>query len=147
MTVYNSFQSAKAQRVSKATATLPQSTTEAKWTITGGKVLICDIIGEVTTIIGAGANLLKLISNPTVGADVDLCATLDIDSAAVGSTFHITGTLTDAMVKKVSGAGDSQASPIEVSEGTIDISCSASKTGSVKWVLFYIPIDAGAKVS
>jgi len=146
-TAYNNLNVAKPIRVSKATATLPQSTTAAKFTVSGGKVLICDIIGEVTTIIQAGANNMKLISNPTVGADVDLCATLDIDGDAVGTTYHITGTLADAMVAKTSGAGESQASPIEVSAGTIDISCSASKTGAIKWTLFYIPIDAGAKVS
>jgi len=146
MAVYNNI-GVKPNRVSKATATLPQSTAAAKFTISGGKVLICDIIGEVTTVIQAQANNMKLISNPTVGADVDLCAVLDINAAAVGSTFHITGTLSDAMVKKVSGAGESQASPIEVSAGTIDLSCSASSTGAIKWVLFYIPIDAGAKVS
>lgn len=147
MAIYNNLNVAKAIRVSKATATLPQSTAAAKFTISGGKVLICDIIGEVTTEIGAGANLCKLISNPTTGADVDLCATLDIDGDVVGTTYHITGTLTDAMVAKTSGAGDSQSAVIEVSAGTIDISCNASKAGSVKWTLFYIPVESGAKVS
>ena len=146
-TVYNSQSIGKPIRVTKAAANLPQSEAAAKFTITGGKVLICDIIGEVTTAIEAGANNMKLISNPTVGADVDLCAVLDIAEATVGSTFHITGTLADAMVKKVSGAGGVQSEPIEVSPGTIDLSCSASKTGQIKWTLFYIPVDANARVS
>lgn len=102
--VYNNRATAKPIRVEKATATLPQSTAAAKFTVSGGKVLICDIIGEVTTIIEAGANNMKLISNPTVGADVDLCAVLDIAEDAVGTTYHITGTLADAMVAKTSGA-------------------------------------------
>lgn len=146
MPVYNNSKSAKPFRVEKASASLPQTTAAALFTITGGKILLCDIIGEATAITPADANNMKLISNPTVGADVDLCATLNIASTAIGSTFHITGTLTDAMVKKVSGAGDSQASPIEVSAGTIDLSCDASKSGTMKWTMFYIPIDAGAKV-
>lgn len=145
--VYNNQRTARPIRVSKAAANLPQSTAAAKFTVSGGKVLICDIIGEVTTVIEAGANNCKLISNPTVGADVDLCAVLDIAEAAVGSTLHITGTLTDALVKKVSGAGNVQSEPIEVSPGTIDLSCDASKTGAIKWVLFYIPVDADAVVS
>jgi hypothetical protein len=147
VTVYNSSGIGKPQRVSKATATLPQSTSAAKFTVSGGSVLICDIVGKVTTAIQAGANNMKLISNPTVGADVDLCAVLDIAAAAVGSTFHVTGTLTDAMVKTVSGAGDSQAAVIQVEPGTIDLSCDASKTGAIKWTLFYIPLESGAKVS
>lgn len=145
--VYNNKATAKPIRVEKATATLPQSTAAAKFTVSGGKVLICDIIGEVTTIIEAGANNMKLISNPTVGADVDLCAVLDIAEDAVGTTYHITGTLADAMVAKTSGAGGVQSEPIEVSAGTIDLSCDASKTGAIKWTLFYIPVDAGAKVA
>jgi len=134
------------QRVIKATGTLPQSVAAAKFTVTG-KCLISDIIGEVTTQIGAGANNLKLISNPTVGADVDLCAVVDIDADAVGTVYHITGTLADAMIATTSGAVESQSIPQIVTAGTIDVSCSASKTGSVKWSLFYIPLEAGAKVS
>lgn len=143
---YNNENVAKPIRLAKATGTLPQSAAVAKFTVTG-RVLIVDIIGEVTTAIGAGANNMKLIVNPTVGADVDLCAVLDIDGDAVGTMYHITGTLADALIATTSGAFESQSQVVEVSAGTIDISCSASKTGSVKWTLFYIPIDSGAKVS
>jgi hypothetical protein len=147
MAVYNNLNSSMTpQRVIKATGTLPQSVAAAKFTVTG-KCLISDIIGEVTTQIGAGANNLKLISNPTVGADVDLCAVVDIDADAVGTVYHITGTLADAMIATTSGAVESQSIPQIVTAGTIDVSCSASKTGSVKWSLFYIPLEAGAKVS
>ena len=145
-TPYNSS-TASPIRVERTKANLPQSAAAPIFTVSGGKVLISDIIGEVeTTAIEAGANNMKLISNPTVGADVDLCAVLDIAADAIGTTYHITGTLTDALVAKTSGAGESQATPIEVSAGTIDLSCDASKTGKIKWTLFYIPIDSGAKV-
>jgi hypothetical protein len=145
--VYNNTATGKAIRVSKVTATLPQTTTAAKFTVSGGSVLICDIIGKVTTACHADANNMKLIANPTVGADVDLCATVNVASAAIGTTFHLTGTLTDAMVKVVSGAGQSQQEPIQVEPGTIDLSCDASKTGAIKWTLFYIPLETGAKIS
>ena len=146
-TVYNSLSVGKAIRVSKATATLPQGVAAAKFTVSGGSVLICDIVGKVTTACHADANNMKLIANPTVGADVDLCAVVDLASAAIGTTFHLTGTLTDAMVKVASGAGQSQAEVIQVEPGTIDLSCSASKTGAIKWTLFYIALETGAKVS
>jgi len=132
-------------RVERSAANLPQSTQSALFTVSG-KVLVCDIVGEVTNVVQAGANNMKLVSNPTVGADVDLCATVDIAAAAVGSMFNISGTLSDAMVKTVSGAFVSQASPIVVSDGTIDLSCDASKTGKIKWVLFYLPLASGATI-
>jgi hypothetical protein len=145
-TAYNNLTVAKPIRVSKVTGTLPASTQTAKFTISGGKVIISDIIGEVTTIIQNQACNLKLVSNPTVGADVDLCAVLDINADVVGTVYSITGTLADAMIATTSGAGVSQASPITVNAGTIDVSTSATNTGSVKWTLFYIPVEAGAKV-
>jgi hypothetical protein len=134
-------------RVTRANANLPQGVAAAIFTVSGGKVLISDIIGEVeTTAIAAGSNNMKLISNPTTGADVDLCATVDIDGDAIGTMYHITGTLADAMVATTSGSFLSQASVVTVAPGTIDLSCSASKTGKIKWTLVYIALDEGAKV-
>ena len=134
-------------RVERAAANLPQSTAAAIFNVTGGKVKILSIVGEVTTIIQAGANNMKLISNPTTGADVDLCAVVDIDTDAVGTMYNITGTLTDAMVATTSGAYKAQSNAVDVAAGTIDLSCSASKTGQIKWALYYLPIDSGAVVT
>jgi hypothetical protein len=145
--IYNNSNGAQAVRVERAKANLPQSTSAAIFTVSGGKVLVCDIIGEVdTTVIEAGANNMKLTSTPTVGAAVDLCAVLDIAADAVGTMYHITGTLAGALVATTSGAFESQATPIAVAPGTIDLNCDASKTGKIKWTLFYIPIDSGATV-
>ena len=33
-----------------------------------------------------------------------------------------------------------------VNEGTIDLDCAASNTGSVKWTVLYYPIDEGAAI-
>jgi hypothetical protein len=133
------------RRVERATAVLPQSVAGAIFTISG-KCLVSDIIGEVTTELGAGLNNMKLTCNPTVGASVDLCAVKDVDTDAVGTLYNITGTLGDALVATTSGAFESQSLPSVVTAGTIDLDCSASRAGSVKWVLFYIPIDAGATI-
>ena len=51
--------------VVRATATLPQTTAEALYTITGGRILLVSIIGEVTTVIQTQANNTKLTFNPT----------------------------------------------------------------------------------
>lgn len=131
--------------VHKATATLPQTTQGILFTVTGRIELIA-IVGEVTTIIQTQITNTKIVANPTVGADVDLCAVKDISAAAAGSQFNITGTLATAMVQTASGAFVKQASPVIVTAGTIDLNCAASSTGSVKWLVIYNPIDPGAKV-
>lgn len=129
----------------RAAATLPATAATPYFTVTG-KVRILDIIGEVTTVVQTQTCNAKLIANPTVGADVDMCAVLDITAAAVGSLFSITGTLANAMVKTVSACGVAQAAPLIVTAGTIDFSTSATNTGATKWIVRYEPIDPGAMV-
>lgn len=129
----------------RATATLPQGAGAAIFTVTG-KVKILNIIGEVTTILGATANALKLTATPTVGAAVDMCATVEGNAAAVGSLLTITGTVANAMIKTVSAVVPSQASPQIVAAGTIDLNAVASTTGSIKWTVVWEPLDQGAAV-
>jgi hypothetical protein len=134
-------------RVSRATAALPQTTQSALFTVTGGRILLTSIVGQVTTVIQTQANATKLVSNPTTGTDVDLCATLDITADQVGCLYGITGTLATAMVGANAGATVVQTNALVIPVGTIDLSCAASNTGSVSWTLTYVPLDDGASVS
>ena len=136
-------------RVDRATAALPQSTDEALFTISGGRILLLAIVGEVTTVIQTQANNTKLKFNPTAtGADQDLCAVLDITADAVGELYTIDGTVGNAMrsdlligLNSLYGAGG-----LILSEGDIELDCAASNTGSVAWSMWYIPLDRGATV-
>jgi hypothetical protein len=132
--------------VARAAASLPQTTQTPYFTVTG-RCMVLKIIGEVTTVVQAQANSIKLISNPTVGADVDMCAALDINADAVGTLYTVTGTLSDAMVATTSGAVQSQLTGIDVAAGTIDLDATASSTGATKWVVHYVPIDDGATIT
>jgi hypothetical protein len=134
-------------RVDRATATLPQTTAGALFTVAGGRVAVTAIVGEVTTIIQNQANNTKLVANPTSGTDVDLCAVLNIQADEVGCLYGITGLFSDAMVGANAGAGVLPRNPVVVPAGTIDLNCAASNTGSVKWSLFYWPLDPGAYVA
>lgn len=133
-------------RVVRPTASLPQTTQSALFTVSNGMILLTSIVGVVTTVIQTQANNTKLVANPTSGTDVDLCAVLNISADAVGDIYTITGVLSDAMV----GAGvaaAAMAKPIIVPAGTIDLSCAASNTGAIRWVLHYLPLEAGASVA
>ena len=132
--------------VVRATATLPQTTAEALYTITGGRILLVSIIGEVTTVIQTQANNTKLTFNPTAtGSSTDICANLSTTADAVGTLYGITGTIANAMTENMLMAVDQ--GNLILSEGTIDLNCAASNTGSVKWDMFYIPLDEGATVA
>lgn len=130
-------------RVDRAAAALPQTTQEALFTIANGRVLAI-VLGEVTTVIQTQANNTKLVHNPTVGTDMDLCAVLSITADEVGTLYGITGVPGDAML----GAGQairlSASAAVVLKPGTLDLNCAASNTGAVKWSVWYVPIDDGA---
>jgi hypothetical protein len=131
--------------VSRGSALLPQSAQTPYFRV-NGRVLITQLVGEVTVVLGATATNLSLVANPTVGADVNLCAVVAIASDAVGTLYTITGTLANAMIATTSGAVAAQASSILVADGTIDLKTSANDTGQTKWTLHYIPLDLGSTV-
>jgi len=135
------------ERVDRATATLPQTTAAAIFNIVGGRVMVTQIVGEVTTVIETQANDTKLTGNPTTGTDVDICAALDITADEVGCLYGITGLNTDAMIGVNGGALPAQTRGVVLNAGTLDLACAASNTGSVKWSLFYVPLDDGAYVT
>jgi hypothetical protein len=134
-------------RVDRATATLPQTTAGAIFTVAGGAVAITAILGEVTTIIQNQANNTKLTANPTTGTSVDICTVLDIANDEVGSFYSVSTFVTGALVGGTAGAALLPDAPVAVNIGTIDLDCAASNTGAIKWSIWYIPLEDGAYIS
>ena len=136
-------------RVDRAAASLPQTAQTDYFTISGGRVLVTMIVGEVTTLIQTQANDTKLVFNPTdAGASQDLCAVLSITADAVGTMYHISGTPADALRDNLNFArGTLFAAPLILKPGTIALDCAASNTGATKWSLWYIPLEDGASVA
>lgn len=139
-------------RVDRATATLPQGAADDLFTVAGGRVLVLGLLGEVTTIIG-GANATHLEFSPDAAtlADNDLCdsaTALDINGDVVGTLYTITGTATDDLVD--SGTTGwvvyTLASPLFMTEGSVELHCAGSVTGAVKWSIWYVPLDDGAYI-
>lgn len=135
------------QKVDRAAAALPQTAAGTLFTVTGGRILLTSIVGQVTTVIQTQANNTKLQSVPTVGTAVDLCAVLDISADEVGCLYGITGTLATAMVGANAGATVAPSAALVVPVGAIKLNCAASNTGAVKWSLTYVPLDSGASVA
>lgn len=133
--------------VNRAAANLPQTATGNLFAVTGGRVVVTSIIGQVTTVIQAQANAVKLRATPTVGAVNDLSGTVDINAAAVGSLLAATGLAADALVLSTGGGISMGRNPILVATGNIGLNTAASSTGQIKWTLTYIAYDIGAAVA
>lgn len=131
--------------VDRATATLPQTVSAAIFTITG-TVEVLQLVGEVTTVIGAVADLTKITYDPTAaGASTDLCTTTDIQSVAVGYLCYFTGAIADPMqVSTGTGCGTGQALTWLLAPGSLKLDCAASTTGYIKWSIVYRPISQDA---
>src|SRR5712692_8741697 len=108
-------------RLDRATATLPQSTAAAIFTITGGRVIVNMILGEVTTVIQAQVNNTKHKSVPTVGSTVDLCATVDINALEAGGKLVVPGIAATALTKANAGAIISQTTSVICAIGAIHL--------------------------
>lgn len=130
----------------RAAALPPQSTLANLFNVVGGRVLLRQIIGEVTTQIGNVANNTNLEFNPTDAARGDLCAVLDIDNDAVGTVYGITGTAANAMLDGTVSVAK-QATELILKPGVIELHCAGSSvTGAIKWTVVYVPIDDGAYI-
>jgi len=132
-------------RVDRATDNI--TTGESLFTVAGGNVLMTYILGEVTTIIETKVVNFKLVSTPTVGTATDLCGNLDLSADEVGSLYTISGAVATAMQRGESGSVIGQLYPVAVAPGTIDATVGATHTGSIKWSLWYLPLEDGASVA
>ena len=128
--------------VARATLVLAAATT-AIFTIAGGRVLLTNIIGSITTVIGGAANYY-LQHNPTVvtSTTAALCAALNINAYDVGDVLGITGIPTDAMIPgAAAGSAPSMTMPMILTAGAIEAVCDAAPGGAVLWTVWYKPLD------
>lgn len=135
------------ERVAKSAATLPATTTQNIFTVTGGECLVTLLYGKVTTVVQAQACNLKVTSAATTGTAVDLAANLDINADEAGCIYRVEGDGT-ALVGANAGAGLSGVGRNEmiIPTGSIRIETSATNTGATEWVLFYKPLVSGARI-
>lgn len=128
----------------KTSATLPATTDQSLFTITGGKVFVTLLFGEVTTVFQGTDPVLTVVANPTVGTDVTLASTVDTSSLEAGGFLFVEGDGT-ALVKANAGmfAVPGQHEFI-VAIGAIILHSAATKSGATKWECFWYPLEEGA---
>ena len=137
-------------RVDRATATLPQTATGSIFTVSGGRIILTGIIGQVTTALGATATSMNLVHTPTVGTVADITGPAVVTSDEVGTLYGISGLITDSFSNNLpptSALASLPARPLLLAVGNIGLKTDANDTGSVKWHLTYWPFDVGASVA
>lgn len=135
--------------VSRATATLPATGAQNIFTISGGRILLVALIGEVTTAIQAQSTTVKVTSTPTTGSAIDMSsATADVNALEIGGRISLANppAAATALVKTNAGFTNLAGVNTVVPVGTISYTTGATSTGSIKWDLIYIPYDNGASV-
>jgi len=131
-------------RVDRGTANLTNGLD--LFTVIGGRVLVMLVLGEVTTLMETKTINLKLQANPTAGTTNDMSADVDMSAAEVGTLITIAGTAATATQLGKSGVVRAQDAAMVVAAGAIEASIGDTHTGSIKWSLWYLPLDTGAYV-
>lgn len=132
-------------KVERVAGNLPASTYGNLYQVTGGRVLLTTLVGEVTTVIQAQANAIKLNHQSAVlgGSGTDLSTTVESNGLAVGTQIGLTGTFSAPLVV---GAATVQNNETVLTSGFVRLNTAATNTGQVRWTLTYIPLDDGAQV-
>lgn len=136
--------------VQRATATLPASGAQNIFTVSGGRILLVALVGEVTTVIQAQSTTVKVTSTPTTGSAIDMSsATADVNALEVGGRISLANppAAATALVKTNAGYTNLPAVNTIVPPGTISYTTGATSTGSIKWDLIYIPYDDACSVA
>lgn len=135
-------------RVDRAAAAL---TSDQLFTITGGRIALLGFVGEVVADLDGTASTIQITSNPTVGNDTVFCiASGSMASKTAGTKVTLPAAASSgATISTNEGAAILSAQPVwVVSAGTIDIVVgTGDNPGTMKWSLFYVPIDDGAYVT
>lgn len=140
-------QVALGRKVDRATASIAATGSTSIFTITGGRIILTSLVGEVTTVIQAQANALKILSTPTTGTAKDISGTFDINALEAGGLVSLDGVaLTTALSGTNAGAAIARCSFL-IPIGSLKYNTAATNTGSIKWSMTYIPYDDGASVA
>ena len=135
------------QTTERATAILTAATVPI-FTVTGGRIKVTQIIGEITVGMQVLLCNVSLSATPTSGTARAMCAITNISGYAIGDLLGIDGINTSALLPPASsGVVEAQTMGVIVQEGVINvISSAAPDPGSIKWTLKWLPIDDGATV-
>lgn len=136
-------------RVDRAAA-LVITGTNPLFTITGGRVLLLNFVGEIMVDIAATATTMRISALTTDATAVVThltSAVTDINALAAGRMLTLPAAVASDLILSVgsSAAVSNTQVPIVLKTGALNLIAGASPaTGTIRWSAFYIPIDDGA---
>jgi hypothetical protein len=131
--------------VSRAAAALPSTTIGSLFTITGGRVLLKALHGQVVTLLsGTNSTTVGLTPLNTGTSSPAILSSAGIIPVAAGSPV-VSKFDGGALIVTVTGSLIAAAGYVTI-PGDITITTGSTVTGTVKWDLLYVPLDVGAAV-
>ena len=132
---------------------LPQSTSEIIFRVYGGRILVKLLLGEVTTVIQSTDPVLDVqcsrldSASALVGTADIIASTLDLSSDEVGTIYVVEGDTSAVVSTQLAAQQSANIKDWIMPQGQIYIETTASKTGAIKWDIWYQPLDEGAYVT
>lgn len=137
--------------VTKTKTNLSAATGETiLFTVSGGPVKITSIVGVVANIIKNATINCKITAKPTTpGNAVDVTATVDIDTAAVGTTLTPGATFGAALVLTANGVIGDMGFDFIADDGSIimNLDANGDADDSIEWYIRYEPLVSGAAIA
>ena len=135
-------------RHARCAAYSPTAATVEKFTITGGAILVHLMYGTIVTTLETTASNVSVVINPTTGTSGTVASTADASALVAGDHILVEGDGTAIIV--AAGAAHWVASGVQgkwiADIGGIDVVHAAAMTGSLRWDLFWEPLDENASV-
>ena len=142
-------------KVNKDSAVLPATGLQTLFTVSGGRILVTSLIGEVTVVFDGTVNSLNVVHDPDVGAVGDLNAATVCTSDIAGTLYTVVGIQAALMGTQKEGGTEvpthvmavGPLAPFVLPAGVTKLQTTATDTtGATKWSMTYIPYDSGASV-
>jgi hypothetical protein len=117
--------------------------------VVGGRVLLLDLMGLVTTVIQTAATTIAINFDADFGGDAVMSiASADITADAVGTMYLMPAAAGGALTVPAAGAYLRLFPALGwvLSAGAISLTASAARTGGILWSAFYVPLDDAAYV-
>ena len=134
-------------RHSRCAAYSPTAATVAKFTVSGGAILVHLMYGTIVTTLEATASNVSVTLNPTTGTTGTVASTAEGNGLVAGDHILIEGDGTAAIVAgatKWFTLGGPAAFIADA--GAIEVIHAAAQTGTLRWDLFWEPLDEEARV-
>jgi hypothetical protein len=135
-------------RVDRAAA-LVTNATVALFNIVGGRVLLLNFVGEISTIMDATGCTLRISALTTDATAVVThltSAATDCASKTAGTLYTLPAAVASALIESTnnSAAVATTQTPLVLKTGALNLIGGGASTGTIKWSAWYIPLDDGA---